>query len=96
MTVVARATTRRCRVSASGTIAVPDASKVFRLTRARARILARGARARLALGLPPEARRAAERALASGRTVRARLTVRARDAAGNTTVKRRAVRLTLG
>ena len=96
VTVVARATTRRCRVSASGTVAVPDASKVFRLTRAKGRILARGARTRLALGLPPEARRAAEGALSSGRTVRARLTVRARDAAGKTTVRRRAVRLTLG
>jgi len=57
--------------------------------------VALGKSAKLRLRLTRAERRAVGRALRSGRRVRAAITVTARDAAGNATVRRRAVRIRL-
>jgi plastocyanin len=79
-------------VSAKGTVSVPGSSKVFRLRNA-SRKLAAGARATLKLKLPKQGVRALRRALARGARLNARLTVTARDAAGNSRAAKRTVRL---
>ena len=79
------------RLSATGTLSVPGASKVFRLRRARATVLA-GQTRKLRLGISKTAARAVRRALRHKRKVRARVTVSARDAAGNRSSARRTIR----
>jgi plastocyanin len=79
-------------VSAKGTVSVPGASKVFRLRKA-SRQLEAGAKATLKLKLPPQASRAFRRALARKVKLTARLTVTAKDAAGNTRTAKRRVSL---
>jgi len=81
-----------CRVTARGTMSVPDTARVFRLRSASARLSA-GQRATLRLRLGRRALSAARKALKAGRRVRARITVVAVDAAGNRKVKRVSVRL---
>jgi hypothetical protein len=66
------------------------------LKRTKWRLVAHGAQAKLTLKVPTKALKAANRALRHERRVTAKLSVRARDAAGNATTRRRAVRLKLG
>lgn len=80
-----------CRATAQGTLSVPGAAATFRLGPVSAAI-ARGARATLALKLSKRARAAVRRALASGRRVRATLTLTVTDAAGNRAQAKRAIR----
>ena len=86
-------TTEDCIVSATGTLSVPGAAKVYRLRRAARRTVARGEKTTLKLRIAPKARRAARRALRRGSSVRAKLTVRVEDAAGNAIVRKRRIRL---
>jgi hypothetical protein len=79
-------------VAATGTVSVPGAGKVFRLKRA-SRQLAAGAKVTLKLKLPKQASRSLRRALARRTRLTARLTVTAKDAAGNTRSAKRKVRL---
>ena len=79
-------------VSAKGTVSVPGQSKVFRLRKA-SRDLKAGAKATLKLKLPKQASRAFRRALARRVKLTARLTVSAKDAAGNTRSAKRKVTL---
>jgi plastocyanin len=80
-------------VSAKGSVSVPGAAKVFRL-KGVSRQLAAGAKKQLKLKLPKQAPRAFRRALARGTKLTARLTVTAKDAAGNTKSAKRRIRLT--
>lgn len=80
------------RLSARGTIAVPGASAVVRLKRATRPVRA-GRRATLRLRVPRAGLRRIRAALSDGRRLKARITVTARDLAGNTASRRVAVRL---
>jgi hypothetical protein len=81
-----------CSVRARGTLSLPGASKVYRIKSA-ARQLPRGGRAKLKLRLTSRVRRALGRALDKRKRIRARVSVTARDVAGNSTVARRIVTL---
>jgi plastocyanin len=81
-------------VSARGTISVPGSAKAYRLRKA-SRKVAAGAKAQLKLRLSKAAQRAVRRALARRLKLAARLTVTAKDAAGNTRSEKRKVRLKL-
>ncbi len=91
--LVVRATNENLFVSVSGSVSVPGAAKTYRLTAVKNRFLARGTKRTLKLKLSRKARRAIRRALSKGKKVRANLTVRVRDAAGNSTTKKRTVKL---
>jgi len=82
------------RVTARGRVNVPDgAARVFRF-----RPVSRAADAnepvRLRIRLARRARRTVKAALDDGRRLRARITITARDAAGNPSTSRKAIRLT--
>jgi plastocyanin len=79
-------------VAARGTVSVPGADKVFRLKKA-SKQLAAGAKTTLKLKLPKQASRSFRRALARRARLTARLTVTAKDAAGNTRSAKRRIRL---
>jgi hypothetical protein len=83
-----------CNVTGQGSVNVPGTrtARRFRLRPARASIRA-GGRRTLRLRVPTRALRAIRRALRKRRRVAARVTVTARDAAGNRTVRRRTIRL---
>jgi hypothetical protein len=88
-----------CDAEATGTLVVPGeassrarAAKRFPLRAASAGIAA-GGTADLKLRLPGRARAAAAASLEAGGAVRAKLSVAARDAAGNSTTARRTVNL---
>ena len=80
------------RLSARGRIAVPGASAVVRL-RPATRAVTAGRRATLRLRVPRASLRPIRAALASGKRLKARVVVTARDLAGNTQSKTVAVRL---
>jgi hypothetical protein len=88
VTVRVQCVTEACRVDASGTARVPGRKRQLPLGRASASATA-GQAVVLRLRLPAAARRA----LREGHVVRATITVTARDAAANTTIRRRLVRL---
>jgi hypothetical protein len=81
------------RVSARGRVNVPGAARVFRF-RPVSRSAAANEPVRLRLRLAPRARRVVKAALDDGRRLRARITISARDDAGNPSTSRRTVRLT--
>ncbi len=81
-----------CTAAASGTVDVPGAARVYRLAKAR-KAVAAGRKVTLRVGVPKQARKAIRGALHRHRKVTARLTVRVRDAAGNTRSRQRRVRL---
>jgi hypothetical protein len=81
-----------CRTTATGAVSVPGSGR-YTLTSAVARI-AKGAKAQLELKLPAEARRAIKQAQRKRKAIKASITVTARDAAGDKTVKTRTIRLT--
>ena len=88
VTVRAQCVTEACRVDASGTARIGGRKRQLKLGRASASAAVDQAVV-LHLRLPLAARRA----LRVGDTVRATITVTARDAAANTTIRRRIVRL---
>jgi GDSL-like Lipase/Acylhydrolase family len=90
--VVARSPLEASTVTAKGRVRVRGRSRAFRL-RSVTREMAQGGRAKLRLRLRRNALRAVAGALRAGKTARARITVTARDGAGNATTKRRTVRL---
>ena len=88
VSVRARCVTEACRVDAGGVARVKGRKRRLELGRASA-FAAAGQAAVLRVRLPLAARRA----LRQGHPLRATITVTARDVAGNTTVRRRFVRL---
>jgi hypothetical protein len=83
-----------CSATATGTLNVPNLSSVYKLRKATATIAA-GGTVKLKLALSKKARRNAKRALKRRRKVRANTTVVAVDTAGNQTIKKQSVTLTL-
>jgi hypothetical protein len=84
-----------CLATATGTASVPGAARAakrFKLKPASARI-AKGAKAKLKLKVPRKAQKAIKRALRKGKKVKVAVKVTVRDAAGNSTAKRRTIRL---
>jgi hypothetical protein len=78
----------------TGTLNVPNASKVYRLEKASTDLIA-GDVAKLKLKLSRAGRKAARTALENGTKVKAHLKIVTKDAAGNKTTKERTVKLTL-
>jgi hypothetical protein len=93
VSVVVSATTEDLYASASGTVSVPGASKVYRLKPIANRFVARGTKATLKLKVPRAALKAIKRALRSRKTVKASIKLAARDVAGNLTTGKRTVKL---
>lgn len=92
--VIVRATSEDLWFRVSGSIRIQGLRKAYQLKGASARFIAGGDRRALTLRISRQALRAIGRGLRRHRRVRVRLTVEARDAAGNTTVKKRNVELT--
>ena len=93
VSVVVSATTEDMWASASGTVSVPAASKVYRLKAIRNRFVASGTKATLKLKVPKAALRAIKRALRARKKVKASIKLTARDGAGNLTTRKRTVKL---
>lgn len=91
--VVCHSAVEDCIASAKGTLSIPGAAGVFRLGGVSGSVIPSGTRRKLRLRVPRKARGAARRALRRGQKVRAKLTVRVADAAGNTATLRRTVRV---
>ena len=83
-----------CLVLAKGTLSVPGATRAFKLRPAGTR-LPNGTQAKLRLRITRKARRAARGALRANRRVRAKLSVRVADAAGEARTLTRRIRLRL-
>lgn len=92
MLVVARCGAEACTATAKGSVAVPGAARVFKFTPVTEQI-STGGKATLKLRLKRKALRAIRRALKAGEKLRAKVTVTAKDAAGNVTTTRRTIRL---
>jgi hypothetical protein len=92
--VLLTATTEDLWVTASGTVSVRGASRVFRLRPVRDRMVTRGTKVVLRLKLSKTARQAIKRALLGRARVKVRVKLRMRDRAGNVTTRRRAISLT--
>jgi hypothetical protein len=93
VSVVVSATTEDLYASASGTVSVPAASRVYRLKGIRNRFVANGTKATLKLKVPKAALKAIMRALRAKKKVKASIKLTARDAAGNLTTGKRMVKL---
>lgn len=78
--------------TASGTVRVPNSSKVYRFTKVKKAAKA-GKRVKLRLRLKRKPKRAVKAALGAGRKLKAKITAVATDKAGNKTTKRRTVKL---
>jgi lysophospholipase L1-like esterase len=91
--VMASATNENLRASASGKVRGRGWTSRYKLRGVKDRFIARGHKATLKLKLSEQAQRVIRRALRKHKKVSARLTITARDAAGNTTVKRRTIKL---
>lgn len=87
------ATSEDLTATATGTVSVPGAARVFRLRAVRNRAVRRGTTATLRLRVSAKARRAVGRALRRNRRVKARIAIVARDAAGNATPAKRTIAL---
>jgi hypothetical protein len=88
--VVVKCPREACDATAKGTVHVPG--RRFKLKQPSAQDIC-CTKATLKLGLARKARRAIKRALRQSNQVTAKVTVTARDAAGNAAVKRRTIRL---
>jgi hypothetical protein len=84
-------TTEDAGVRASGKVVI--GSKTFALKRIKTRQVAEGVTTTFALTVPSRTLAAIKAALRSHKRVTAKITVIARDAAGNTTTKRRKVKI---
>ena len=93
ITVIVKAAHEKLSATASGKASIRGSRKVYLLRKARAKFIARGQQATLKLKLPRKVLVAIKRALRRHRTVSVKLTIKARDAAGNTTAKRRTITL---
>jgi tripartite motif-containing protein 71 len=80
-------------VTATGSVSLPGASRTVRFTRKRVR-LAAGRQTTLRLKLPRPALKLVTKALHSHRSLRARVTVSARDSSGKVVASKRTVKLT--
>ena len=89
------ATTEDLIASATGTVSVPGASKVYRLKAVRNRFIRRGTRATLRLVVPKKARKAIKTYLRRrpSKRLKTRIVLTVRDTAGNTNRVRRTVKL---
>lgn len=92
--VVATAPAEPSTVTAKGKVVVRGSAKVFKLTPVTKQV-SRGAKATLKLKLKRSALAAIGRALQAGKKLSAKVTVRAKDAAGNVTTKQSTIRLKL-
>ena len=90
--VVAACPAEACKATGKGRVSVRRSAKVFKLTPVTKQI-SKGGKATLKLKLKRNALRAITRALKKGKRVGAKVTVTAKDAAGNITTKRRTIRL---
>lgn len=90
--VVAACPAEACTTTAKGKVSIRRSAKVFRLTPVTKQIAKRG-KATLKLKLKRRALRAIGRALKKGKSVSAKVTVTAKDAAGNVITKRRTIKL---
>ena len=79
--------------TATGTVSVPKASKVYRLGSVTNVAIAHGLKTTLRLKISKKARRAILRALKAKKRVKATIRITARDASGNVATARRTVRL---
>jgi hypothetical protein len=79
-------------LTATGTVSVPGASKVYKFKTATANAAA-GVKVKLKLKLPKKALKAVKKALKRHKKVKAKLTITAKDTAGNTKVEKRTVAL---
>ena len=79
-------------VSATGTVRVPNSSKVYRFKKAR-KSASSGKKVKLRLKLSKRAKGAVKRSLRSGRKLKAKVKVTAADKAKNKTTKGRSIRL---
>jgi hypothetical protein len=93
VSVVVSATTEDLYASASGTVSVPGASRVYRLKSIANRFVANGTKATLKLKVPKAALRAIKRALRGRTKVKASIKLTARDGAGNRTTGKRTIKL---
>jgi hypothetical protein len=93
VSVALSATTEDLWASASGTVSVPAASKVYRLKAIRNRFVANGTKATLKLKVPKAGLNAIKRALRARKKARASIRLTARDGAGNLTTGKRTVKL---
>ena len=93
VSVVVSATTEDLYASASGTVSVPGASRVYRLKSIANRFVAGGTKATLKLKVPKAALKAIKRALRARKKVKATIRLTARDGAGNVTTGKRTVKL---
>lgn len=91
--VVLSALTEDVTVSATGTVSVPKASRVYRLGAVRNVAIARGAKKTLRLKISKKARTAIARALKAKKRVKATIRISARDASGNVATAKRTIRL---
>jgi hypothetical protein len=91
--VVRAAMAERGTITASGSVSVPNSAKVYKLKRVTATV-SPGAVVNLRLKLAKKDLRAVEKALRRYRRVNAKVTITARDMAGNIATKKRTIRLT--
>ena len=91
--VIVKAASEKLWATASGKVSIRGSRKVYQLRKARAKFIARGQRATLKLKVPRKVLVASKRALRRHRTVSVKLMIKARDAAGNTSAKRRTITL---
>jgi hypothetical protein len=94
LSISVRATTEDVWATATGTVSVPGAARSYKLGPVKNRFVARGKKVTLKLKLSSRARKAIKRALRTHSTLKAKLTVRLRDGAGNVTTRKRTVKLT--
>jgi hypothetical protein len=87
------ATTEDLWATASGSVSIPGASKVYKLKAIKGRFVSRGTKATLKLKVSKKMRKALTRALRKRRKVKATLKLSVRDASGNATAGRRTVKL---
>lgn len=92
--VTVRATSEDLWASASGKVSIQGVRGTYALRGPGDAFIVRGAQRTLTLRIPRRTLLAIRRALRRRDVVRARFTVEARDAAGNSTVRKRTVRLT--
>jgi hypothetical protein len=81
-----------CTATPGGTVNVPGSSRVYLLKGASTNV-PKGGKARLKLKVPRSVQRAIKRALRRKKKIRAKVTVTARDAAGNNTTRKLTIRL---
>lgn len=95
ISLVVTATTEDLLATLSGTVSVPGASRIYKLTGVKNRFVARGSKVTLNVKVPKKGLAAVKLALRKHRNVSAKLRLTVRDAAGNVAVKTRTIRLKL-